>query len=336
MFVNEIVVSGTRPTGLIHLGNYFGAIQNYVKMQGEFAKSFFFIADYHSLTTHPFASDLRANVCKVLAIYLAAGLDTERCTVYFQSDVPEISELYLIMNMFAYKGELEKVPTFKEKVRRPGQTINAGLLTYPVLMAADILIHRAHKVPVGKDQEQHLEMTRNFAQRYNNLAGQAVFPEPTAFNYSDELIKIPGLDGQGKMSKSNENPDSAIYLIDTDEAILRKFMKAKTSLSPHIPFSPMPKEIEHLFSLLKLVSDQSVFQYFENSWNNCSIRFGDLKKKLAEDTIQLIAPLRSKIEEYESNPKRLKEIIGDGSISARSSAQETLKIVRDLLGFVYF
>lgn len=164
----ETVVSGIRSTGNLHLGNYFGAIKNFVKMQHEF-NCFFFIADYHSLTTHPNPADHHQSVKQVMVEYLACGMDPEVCTLYIQSDLPETAELYLLLNMNAYVGELERVSSFKEKIRQHPDNINAGLLTYPTLMAADILIHKAAKVPVGKDQEQHLEMTRTFGNRFNRL-----------------------------------------------------------------------------------------------------------------------------------------------------------------------
>lgn len=158
----ETVVSGIRPTGNLHLGNYFGAVKNFLKMQDEY-KCFFFIADWHSLTTHPHPGNVVENVRKILAEYLACGLNPEKVTIYVQSDIKEIAELYLYLNMNAYLGELERTTTFKEKARKQPDNVNAGLLTYPTLMAADIIIHRAHKVPVGKDQEQNMEMARKFA-----------------------------------------------------------------------------------------------------------------------------------------------------------------------------
>jgi len=164
----DIVVSGIRPTGNLHLGNYFGAMLNFVKMQQEH-DCYFFIADYHSLTTHPTPADLHGNVKRILADYLASGLDPEKATLYLQSDVPQVTELYLLLNMNAYLGELERVTSFKEKIRQQPDNVNAGLLTYPTLMAADVMIHKATKVPVGKDQEQHLEMIRTFVNRFNRL-----------------------------------------------------------------------------------------------------------------------------------------------------------------------
>ena len=187
-----VVVSGIRPTGNLHLGNYFGALKSFIGMQEE-NQCFFFIADYHSLTTHPTPADLHGNVKNVLVEFLACGLDPEKATLYIQSDIPETAELYLLLNMNAYVGELERCTSFKEKIRQQPQNINAGLLTYPTLMAADIIIHRAHKVPVGKDQEQHLEMTRTFVNRFNRLYHVDYFPEPIAYTFEENLVKIPGL-----------------------------------------------------------------------------------------------------------------------------------------------
>src|SRR5688500_11299932 len=194
-------------------------------MQDEY-DCYFFVADWHSLTTHPDTKDLKENVLRVLAENIAAGLDPEKVSLYAQSAIPEIAELYLYLNMMAYKGELEKTTTFKDKVRQHPQNVNAGLLTYPVLQTADIIIHRAKYVPVGKDQEQHLEMARNFAQRFNHRYGE-LFPEPQAFNFGSALVKVPSLDGKGKMSKS-ENQLATIYLNDSDEEIRKKIMKMKT------------------------------------------------------------------------------------------------------------
>jgi len=193
----QIVMSGIRPTGYLHLGNYFGALKNYILMQEEY-ECYFMIADLHSLTTHPDTSALKNNVYRVLAEHIGCGLDPDKVTLYCQSHVFETSELYLYLTMMAYKGELDKTASFKEKARLQPQNVNAGLLTYPVLQAADIILHRASLVPVGKDQEQHLEMARTFVNRFNHRYGE-VFPEPAAFNYGNDLVKIPSLDGAGKM-----------------------------------------------------------------------------------------------------------------------------------------
>src|SRR5689334_13947478 len=257
---SEIVVSGIRSTGNLHLGNYFGALKNFVKMQHEY-NCFFFIADYHSLTTHPTPTDLHANVKQVLVEYLACGIDPEACTIYIQSDLPETAELYLLLSMNAYVGELERSTTFKEKIRKQPDNINAGLLTYPVLMAADILIHRAVKVPVGKDQEQHLEMARTFGNRFNRLYKTELFPEPFAFNLGTSLVKIPGLDGTGKMGKS-EGEGNAIFLADTPEVIRKKVMRAVTDGGPTQENQPKPEVIQNVFTLMEVVSSKDTYDHF--------------------------------------------------------------------------
>src|SRR6187455_699622 len=251
----EIVMSGIRPTGFLHLGNYFGAVRNYVRMQEEY-ECFFMVADLHSLTTHPDTKELKQNVHRVLAENIACGLDPDKVALYCQSHVHETSELYLYLNMLAYTGELEKTVTFKEKIRQHPDNVNAGLLTYPVLQTADIILHRAKYVPVGKDQEQHLEMARNFANRFNHRYGK-VFPEPYAFNYNEVLVKVPGLDGTGKMSKS-ENQMATLYLADDDDLIRKKVMKAKTDNGPTERNSVKPDYIENIFGLMKLVSSVDV------------------------------------------------------------------------------
>jgi tryptophanyl-tRNA synthetase len=328
-----IVMSGLRPTGYLHLGNYFGAIRNYVRMQDEF-ECFFMVADIHSLTTHPDTKELKTNVKRVLAENIACGLDPEKAVFYCQSQVHETPELYLYLNMMAYKGELEKTVTFKEKVRLQPNNVNAGLLTYPVLQAADIIVHRASLVPVGKDQEQHLEMARTFANRFNYRYGN-VFPEPMAFNYNNTLVKVPSLDGEGKMSKS-ENQMATLYLADSDDQIRKKVMKAKTDAGPAEPNSAKPDYIENIFLLMRLVSEQAVIDAFENDFNNCSIRYGDMKKQLAEDMVRFIAPIRQRVEGILENESYLKEVMEMGAEKARKSAKATMLIVRESIGLNYF
>ena len=328
----ETVVSGIRSTGNLHLGNYFGALCNFIKMQHEHY-CYFFIADLHSLTTHPKPADFHGNVRRVLAEYLAAGLDPNVATLFVQSDVPEISELYVLLNMLAYKGELERTPSFKDKVRKQEDNVNAGLLTYPVLMASDILAHRATKVPVGKDQGQHLEMTRVFARRFNNFYGVEVFPEPTAYNFGNDLIKIPGLDGTGKMGKSEGN---GIYLSDDEKTITKKVMRAVTDSGPTEPNSPMPESIQNIFTILEVVSAPNVVADFRAKYNDCTIRYGDLKKQLAEDICKITLPIRERIEQLYADNDYLRKIARQGAEKARASASATLKEVRKTMGIVAF
>ncbi|MCL1974346.1 MAG: tryptophan--tRNA ligase [Bacteroidetes bacterium] len=328
----EIVLSGIRSTGHLHLGNYYGALRNFVKMQDQY-KCFFFIADLHALTTHPKSQDFHAGVKAILAEYLAAGLDPEKVTLFVQSNVPEISELYVLLNMIAYKGELERTTSFKDKIRGHEENVNAGLLTYPVLMAADILIHRAHKVPVGKDQEQHLEMARLFARRFNNLYETQVFIEPQAFNFGSDLLKIPGLDGSGKMGKSEGN---GIFLIDDEDTIRKKVMRAVSDSGPTVPNSIMPESIQNIFTLLKVVSTPDTVTYFTDKYNDCTIRYGDLKKQLADDICKQINPIRERIQTITHDGAYLRYVIEKGTAEARASAQATLKEVRKAVGFKSF
>lgn len=326
----ETVVSGIRPTGNLHLGNYFGAIKNFVRMQNE-DNCFFFIADYHSLTTHPTPDDLHGNVRQVLAEYLAAGLDPGKATLYVQSDVPEVTELYLLLNMNAYLGELQRVTSFKEKARKQPNNVNAGLLTYPTLMAADVIIHRASKVPVGKDQEQNLEMIRTFTRRYNRMYKSEVFPVPAPYNFGDALVKIPGLDGSGKMGKS-EGEMNAIFLADEPKAIKRKIMKALTDSGPTELNQQKPDYIQNLFKLMEVVSTPDTLKYFEEKYNACEIRYGDMKKQLAEDMIIFTEPFREKIKTIAADEKYLGQVVNQGAEKARESASKTMKDVREIIG----
>jgi tryptophanyl-tRNA synthetase len=328
----ETVLSGIRPTGNLHIGNYFGAVRNFVKMQEE-NNCYFFIADFHSLTTHPTPADLHNNVKTVLAEYLACGLDPEKATIYIQSDVPEIPEMYLLFNMNAYIGELERTTTFKEKIRNQPDNVNAGLLTYPVLMATDILIHKATKVPVGKDQEQNLEMARNFGKRFNFMYKTEVFPQPTAYNFGQELVKIPGLDGSGKMGKSEGN---AIYLVDSPKEIEKKVMRAVTDSGPTQMNQEKPEAIQNLFTLLKVVSNQETYDFFDEKYNKCEIRYGDLKKQLAVDIIAFTNPFREIIMDILANKDYLHKIANIGAEKARESASKTLSEVRKVIGFRKF
>ncbi|MDD3107877.1 MAG: tryptophan--tRNA ligase [Alistipes sp.] len=328
----ETVLSGIRSTGNLHLGNYFGALKNFVQMQHS-ERCFFFIADYHSLTTHPDPSILHGNVKNVLSEYLAAGLDPDVATIYVQSDVPEVTELSLLLSMHAYVGELERTASFKDKIRKQADNVNIGLLGYPVLMASDILQHRATRVPIGKDQEQHLELTRRFARRFNQFYQVEYFPECQAYTFGGELVKIPGLDGSGKMGKSEGN---GIYLSDSDAAIRKKVMRAVTDSGPVAPDSPMPEVIANLFTLLKVVSTPDTVEHFTTLWNRCEIRYGDLKKQLAEDIIGVIAPIRERIESIAGDEAYLSRVVKQGAEKARASASQTVADVRRIMGIKPF
>lgn len=343
----ETVVSGIRPTGNLHLGNYFGAVKSFLQMQNEY-NCYFFIADWHSLTTHPHPDNIRNSVKTILSEYLACGIDPEKATIYVQSDVPEVVELYLYLNMNAGIGELMRTTSFKDKARKQlrldnekdmereifnegnKHSVSAGLLTYPTLMAADIIIHKAVKVPVGKDQEQNMEMARRFARRFNSTYGVEFFPEPASFHLGERSVKVPGLDGSGKMGKSEGN---AIYLVDDEKTIRKKVMKAVTDAGPTEPNSVKPEPIANLFTMMEIVSSKDTYDYFNEKYNNCEIRYGDMKKQLAEDINNFCAPIRERILDIQNNDELLMKVIKAGAEKSRESAAKTLNEVRQIIGF---
>jgi len=350
--MKEIVLSGIRATGNLHLGNYYGALNKFVKMQEDY-DSLFFIADLHALTTHPDPKTLHTNVKNILAEYLAAGVDPEKATIFVQSDVPEISELYLLLNMHVGIGELMRTASFKDKARKQlgiksdndeniekeiigtdsNKRVNAGLLTYPTLMAVDILIQKANKVPVGKDQEQHLELTRRFARRFNSYYGVDLFPEPENFNFGGNAVKVPGLDGSGKMGKSEGN---CIYLIDEEKVLRKKVMRAVTDEGPQTPNSPISTPIQNLFTLMELTSAPEVVQQFKDAYADCSIRYGDLKKQLAEDILKVTLPIRQRILDIQNDDEYLARVVRQGAERARERAVKTLSEVREIMGIKKF
>ena len=321
----QTVVSGIRPTGNLHLGNYFGAVRAFTQMQNEY-NCYFFIADWHSLTTHPHPDDIIRSTNTILA----CGIDPEKATIYVQSDVREVLELYLYLNMNAYLGELERTTSFKDKARQQPDNVNAGLLTYPSLMAADILTHKAVKVPVGKDQEQNMEMARKFARRFNTIYGVDFFTEPQSFSLGERALKVPGLDGSGKMGKSEGN---AIYLIDDEKTISKKVMRAVTDAGPTEPNSEKPEPIQNLFTLMEIVSTPEVYQHFNGLYNDCAIRYGDMKKQLAADINAFCAPIRERILDIQGDKELLSRVARIGAEKARESASKTIDEVRHIIGF---
>ena len=285
----------------------------------------------------------------ILSEYLAAGIDPEKSTIFVQSDVPEVAEMYLLLNMHVGIGALMRTASFKDKARKQlgiktdsesdieneiignnsNKRVNAGLLTYPTLMAVDILIQRANHVPVGKDQEQHLELTRRFARRFNSFYGVDYFAEPQNFNFGGEPVKVPGLDGSGKMGKSEGN---CIFLLDDDKVLRKKVMRAVTDEGPKEPNSPMCEAVQNLFTLLKLVATPDKVQFFTEAYNNCSIRYGDLKKEIAEDILNVTRPIRERIIDIRNNDEYLAKVVRMGAEKARANAAKTLADVRQIMG----
>lgn len=349
----EIVLSGIRPTGNLHLGNYYGALGKFVKIQDDYDCNFF-IADLHALTTNPDPKQLHANAKGILAEYLAAGIDPDKATIFMQSDIPEISELYLLLNMHVGIGELMRTTSFKDKARKAlgiaagdndeeiekqiigaetNKRVNAGLLTYPTLMAVDILIQKATKVPVGKDQLQHLELTRRFARRFNSFYGVDIFPEPYDFDFGGQPVKVPGLDGSGKMGKSEGN---CIYLIDDPKTLRKKVMRAVTDEGPKEPNQPLSEPIANLFTLLELTSTPETVEHFRQAYADCSIRYGDLKKQLAEDILAVTTPIRERVNDILADDAYLARVLRQGAERARERAAKTLAEVREIMGIRHF
>lgn len=347
----EIVLSGIRATGNLHLGNYYGALSKFVKMQDDY-DCLYFIADLHALTTAPDPKALHENVRNILAEYLAAGVDPEKATIFVQSDVPEIPEMYLLLNMHVGIGELMRTASFKDKARKQlgitddsadierqiigaetNKRVNAGLLTYPTLMAVDILIQKAHKVPVGKDQEQHLELTRRFARRFNSFYGVDLFPEPENFNFGGAPVKVPGLDGSGKMGKSEGN---CIYLVDDEKTLRKKVMRAVTDEGPKEPNQPVSQTVENLLTLMALTSGPELVQQYRDAYADCSIRYGDLKKQLAEDILKVTTPIRERYLDIRNDDEYLGRVVRRGAERARERASATLAEVRKAMGIIKF
>jgi len=349
----EIILSGIRSTGNLHLGNYYGALRKFVEAQDKYDCNFF-IADLHALTTSTDPEALHASVKHVLAEYLAAGIDPEKATIFVQSDIPEIPEMYLLLNMHVGIGELMRTASFKDKARKAlgitapsaendsdeafeheiigastNKRVNAGLLTYPTLMAVDILIQKATKVPVGKDQLQHLELTRRFARRFNSFYGVELFPEPTDFDFGGAPVKVPGLDGSGKMGKSEGN---CIYLTDDPKVLRKKVMRATTDEGPKEPNSQMSEPVANLFTLLELTSAPDVVEHFRQAYADCSIRYGDLKKQLAEDILAVTTPIRERVNDILANEDYLRRVAAQGAERARERAAKTLAEVRHIMG----
>ena len=349
----EVVLSGIRPTGNLHLGNYYGALSKFVKLQDDYDCRFF-IADLHALTTNTDPDQLHANVRSILAEYLAAGIDPEKASIFVQSDVPELSEMYLLLNMHVGIGELMRTASFKDKARKAlgigpaaegadddeafekqiigastNKRVNAGLLTYPTLMAVDILIQKARWVPVGKDQMQHLELTRRFARRFNSFYGVDEFIEPENFEFRTAPVKVPGLDGSGKMGKSEGN---CIYLIDDPKVLRKKVMRAVTDEGPKEPNQPVSQPVQNLFDLMELTSDPAVVQQYKDAYADCSIRYGDLKKQLAEDILKVTTPIRERINDILADEDYMRRVLARGAERARQQAAQTLAEVRHIMG----
>lgn len=326
----KIILSGIQSTGKLTLGNYLGAINNWVQMQEEY-DCYYMIANLHSLTIRNDPETLRNNTLKVLAMYVAAGLDPEKNTIFIQSQVKEHAELGWILDCYTYMGELSRMTQFKDKAAKHADNINAGLFTYPALMAADILLYQANLVPVGQDQQQHLEITRDIAERFNKLYGKT-FTIPEGY-YGKASAKIMGLqDPTAKMSKSATNPNDVILLEDEPDVIIKKFKKAVTDSENKVRFDPENKpgvsNLMQIYSSITGLKMEEIEKEFENSG------YADFKTKVAETAVAKLEPIQKKYKELLENKEYLEKIYTEGANRARKLASKTLDEVKERIGIL--
>ncbi len=326
----KIILSGIQATGKLTLGNYLGAIDNWVKMQEEY-DCYYMIANLHSLTVRNEPETLRNNTLKILAIYIAAGLDPEKNTIFIQSQVKEHSELGWILDCYTYMGELSRMTQYKDKAAKHADNINAGLFTYPALMAADILLYKADLVPVGQDQMQHLEITRDIAERFNKLYG-TTFTIPEGY-VRKTSAKIMGLqDPTSKMSKSATNINDVIFLEDDPEVILKKFKKAVTDSENKVRFDPETKPgVSNLMQIYSAITSKTM-EEIEKEFEG--LGYGTFKTKVAEVVIEKLEPIQKRYKELLNNPKYLEEIYTRGAENARKVAAKTLNTVKEKIGII--
>ena len=327
--MKEIVVSGIRATGKLHLGNYLGAMRNFVGLQGQY-DCFFFVADYHSLTTETNPGQLKTHLTEIVKDYLAIGLDPEKCTIFVQSSVPEVAELSLLLSMVEPAADLEMCPTYKEKKQAQAENVNSGLLFYPILMAADILIQRATLVPVGKDQLPHIQITRDIAERFNARYGE-VFPIPQALE--SRPVRVPGLDGTEKMGKSSHN---TIDLVDTPETISRKLAVAVTDTARKRRQDPGNPFKCNIFAIHELVSPEKTISEIKDQCRSAGIGCVECKRLLASKIIELLSPFQEKRKEIEAKPDFVREVLCEGAACARETARQTVEEAREKMGLRHF
>ncbi|HVT05458.1 MAG TPA: tryptophan--tRNA ligase [Thermoanaerobaculia bacterium] len=327
---NQYVLSGLRPTGRVHLGNYFGAVRNWVRLQDQY-RCFYFVADWHALTSdYADPSQITQSTFEAVADWLAAGLDPEKCTIFVQSQVKEHAELHLLLSMVTPLPWLERVPTFKEQqAQLVEKDLNTyGFLGYPLLQTADIIVYRANSVPVGEDQASHLEISREIVRRFNNFYGP-VFPEPQAL--FTETPKVPGLDGR-KMSKSYGNTIGLTASADEIRTLTASMFTDPNRIRRKDPGNP---DICNLFQFHKLFSDPETVNRVDHECRTAMIGCVDDKKLLAEIMIEALAPIRARREEIDRNPDMVWEILRRGNVAARERAAETLALVRKAMKLDY-
>jgi len=324
--LRERVFSGIQPTGELHLGNYFGAIRTWVHLQ-EGYDCVYCIVDYHAITVDYDPKELPRRTLAMAMDLLACGIDPERSILFVQSHVPEHTELAWIFNCFASYGDLTRMTQFKEKAKEE-EFVSAGLFDYPVLQAADILLYRASRVPVGEDQLQHLELTRDIARRFNHRLGEEFFPEPEPILSEAPRIMSPA-DPTQKMSKSL-GEKHYIGLMEPEDSIYRKIRTAVTDIGPR--GSEMSPGVRNLFLILKLTAPEGVYRELEGEYHEGSLKYIKLKEVVYEHLMEHLRPIRERRQKLEEEPDQVREILQEGAARARAIAQENMRRVRELVG----
>jgi tryptophanyl-tRNA synthetase len=326
----KTMLSAVQPSNMLTIGNYLGAIKNWVDHQKNY-NCYFFAVDLHSITVRQDPKQLRDQTYYAIASYIAAGVDPDACTLFVQSHVPAHSELAWIMNCFSSMGELSRMTQFKDKSQKAGQNIPTGLFTYPALMAADILLYDTNLVPVGEDQKQHIELTRDVAIRMNNLYGDDLFvvPEPFIAKIGARIMDL--LNPENKMSKSSPDAAGAIYLSDSDDVILKKVKRAVTDSGSEIADDPAKPGVRNLLMIQSAITGKSVADLVQSYAGK---QYGHLKVDTAQICVAAVKPIREKIEQLLADRSALDKILARGAQKANERAQATLKKVYDRIGFI--
>ncbi len=320
--------SGMQATGTLTLGNYLGALKNWVELEKEY-ECFYCVVDMHSITIRQDPAELRRRARALLTLYIAAGLDPEKNCIYYQSHVSAHAELSWILNCFTYMGELNRMTQFKDKAAKHSDNINAGLYTYPVLMAADILLFQSDVVPVGSDQKQHLEITRDIAERFNGIYGDVfTIPEPYIGKQGARIMSLQ--DPDKKMSKSDENPNASIYLMDDPDTIIRKFKRAVTDSDNEIRYSDNKPGIKNLIDIYGVATGKTVAEVEKEF---ASSGYGDFKLAVGESVVSLLKPIQDKFEALQKDKGYIDGIIKANAEKANYYATKTLRKVQKKVGF---
>ena len=325
----KIVLSGVQPSGNLTIGNYLGAIKNFSAFAGEY-KPFYCVVDLHAITVRQIPAELRRRTYETLALYIASGLDPEKNVLFVQSHVPAHAELGWILDCYTMFGELSRMTQFKDKSAKHADNINAGLFTYPTLMAADILLYQADLVPIGADQKQHLELTRNIAERFNQVYGETfTVPEPYIPKAGMKIMSLqePTL----KMSKSDPNPNAVVHILDPRDEILRKFKRAVTDSGSEVRFSPDKPGVSNLMTIYSCFTGKS---YAEIEAEFAGKGYGDFKVAVGEVTADALAPVQNEFARLTADKAYLESVMKSGAEQASYYARKTLSKVRRKIGFV--